>query len=71
MRLYAEHPVRRTTQAAGDALLLALRALARQPLHRLARIGEDPAGDWRRGDPGTVRALASLELTEIGLRPPG
>lgn len=55
-----------------DLDLFALRAMSRQPLHRLARISDDPAGAWRRGDPDVVRALAALELKDSGLAvPPG
>jgi hypothetical protein len=50
--------------------LLALRALTNQPMHRLAEVGSDPAGAWRRGDPDVVQALAALELREIGLGAP-
>ena len=50
--------------------LFALRALSRHPLHRLARVSDDPAGAWRRGDPDVVHALASLELRSTGLRVP-
>jgi hypothetical protein len=53
--------------AAGRELL-ALRALANQPLRRLARVDGDPVAAWRRGDPDTVRALAALELRRLGLR---
>jgi hypothetical protein len=48
--------------------LLALRALANQPLRRLARIDPDPVGAWRSGDPSTVDALARLELRRLGVR---
>jgi hypothetical protein len=48
--------------------LLALRALARQPLRRLAALDPDIAAAWRRGDPSAVDALASLELRRLGLR---
>ncbi|WP_446216404.1 hypothetical protein [Micromonospora sp. IBHARD004] len=48
--------------------LLALRALAGQPLGRLARIAPDVAEAWRRGDDDTVDALAALELRRLGLR---
>ena len=51
----------------GDLELFALRALARQPLPVLARVGPDPAGAWRRGDAEAVRALAELELRSVGL----
>jgi hypothetical protein len=60
----------RFIDASPDLDLFALRALARQPMHRLARISDDPAGAWRRGDPGVVRELAVLELQDVGLRPP-
>jgi hypothetical protein len=53
-----------------DLDLFALRALANQPLHELARISPDPAGAWRAGDPAVVRQLAVLELRDVGLRPP-
>ena len=56
--------------SAEDLDLFALRALTRQPMHRLARISHDPAGAWRRGDPEVVRQLAVLELDDVGLRPP-
>ncbi|MFC6021786.1 hypothetical protein ACFP2T_37185 [Plantactinospora solaniradicis] len=49
--------------------LLALRALATQPLHRLTRIDPDVAQAWRRGDDAAVEALAALELRTLGLRP--
>lgn len=48
--------------------LLALRALATQPLRQLARIDPDVAEAWRRGDAATVDALAALELRALGLR---
>ena len=50
--------------------LLALRALASQPLARLARVSPDPLADWRRGDPTAVTRLAALERRSLGL-PPG
>ncbi|PSK62511.1 hypothetical protein B0E53_05576 [Micromonospora sp. MH33] len=48
--------------------LLALRALAGQPLAKLNRIAPDVAEAWRRGDEETVDALAALELRGLGLR---
>jgi Fe2+ or Zn2+ uptake regulation protein len=51
--------------------LLALRALASQPLNRLTKIGPDIARSWRDGDPSAVDALAALELKDLGLRPSG
>ena len=53
-----------------DLDLFALRAMAHQPLHRLARISADPAGAWRTRDADVVRALAELELRDAGLTPP-
>jgi len=52
----------------GGADLLALRALANQPLRRLAKIDPDPVAAWRRGDATAVDALARLELGRLGLR---
>lgn len=60
----------RFVDANEDLDLFALRAMARQPLHVLARITDDPAGAWRRGDQPVIHALAALELREEGLRPP-
>ena len=60
----------RFVDANEDLDLFALRAMARQPLHVLARISDDPAGAWRRRDAAVVNALAALELREEGLRPP-
>jgi hypothetical protein len=50
--------------------LLALRALASQPLRKLAAVGPDVAAAWRRADDSTVDALAALELRSLGLRAP-
>jgi hypothetical protein len=61
---------RRFVDAAADLDLFALRAMARQPLHVLARIDDDPAGAWRRKDARVINALAELELREEGLRLP-
>ena len=54
----------------ADLDLFALRAMANQPLPRLAAITPDPVGDWRRGDTRVVHALAGLELRSLGLRAP-
>ena len=53
----------------GDVELLALRAATSLPMHRLARLGPDPVGRWRRGEPGAAEELAALELKALGLRP--
>ncbi len=60
---------RRFLDSTNDLDLFALRAMARQPLHLLARISDDPAGAWRRGDRDVISALASLELRAEGLAP--
>jgi hypothetical protein len=52
--------------AAGKDLL-ALRALASQPLAKLAAIDPDIAAAWRRGDADAVDRLAKLELAAEGL----
>ena len=62
----------RLVDAGEDLDLFALRALTHQPLHVLARITDDPAGAWRRGDRQVTDRLAELELRANGLRmPPG
>lgn len=68
--------VRRATAAqrfidsSADLDLFALRAMANQPMRKLAEISQDPTGAWRRGDESTIRALALLELRDSGLHPP-
>src|SRR5262245_23406682 len=61
---------RRHLDAAADLDLFALRAVAGQPLHRLAAVSDDPAGAWRRRDGNVVARLAELELRDMGLRVP-
>ncbi len=53
---------------AADADLLALRAVARQPVRRLLAVVPDPAAAWRRDDREVVERLAALELASLGLR---
>ena len=60
----------RFVDAGEDLDLFALRALAHQPMHVLARVSSDPVGQWRRRDPEVTLALAELELRANGLRPP-
>ena len=60
---------RRFLDSTDDLDLFALRAMARQPLHLLARVSDDPAGAWRRGDQAVIAELASLELRAEGLAP--
>jgi len=62
---------RRFLDSTDDLDLFALRAMARQPLHLLAQISDDPAGAWRRGDSRVIAELASLELRAEGLAPRG
>lgn len=61
---------KRFLDSSRDLDLFALRAMARQPLHLLAQVSDDPAGAWRRGDQQVISALASLELRSEGLRVP-
>ena len=60
---------RRFVDSGSDLDLFALRAMTHQPLHRLTRISPDPVGAWRQGDASVVRALAALELRDVGLMP--
>ena len=60
----------RLVDTGEDLDLFALRALAHQPLHVLAKVSGDPAGAWRSRDPVVTRALADLQLRADGLRPP-
>jgi hypothetical protein len=48
--------------------VLALRALARQPLGNLARLGPEVLDGWRAGDVWATEAIAVLELRRLGLR---
>ena len=43
--------------AEADPALLALRALANQPLQALTQISDDPVGAWRAGDPAVCEAI--------------
>jgi hypothetical protein len=61
---------RRFLDSGADLDLFALRAMAHQPLHVLARIDPDPAGAWRRGDAAVIDDLARIELRSAGLRAP-
>lgn len=49
--------------------LLALRALAHQPMRRLTQVGPEALAGWRRGDQAIIDNLATLELRTLGLRP--
>ena len=62
--------VRQLLADGADVELFALRALVSRPLRDLAAVSSDPAGDWRRQDVRTVRALAALELDALGVALP-
>ncbi|MEU8224011.1 hypothetical protein [Kribbella sp. NPDC048915] len=55
---------------AADLDLFALRAMANQPMHKLAKISDDPVAAWRDGDTEVIAQLARLELRTTGLKPP-
>jgi hypothetical protein len=55
---------------AADLDLFALRALANQPMQRLAKLSDDPVTAWREGDSAVIAQLADLELRSSGLRAP-
>ncbi|TCO46999.1 hypothetical protein EV646_106238 [Kribbella antiqua] len=56
--------------SAADLDLFALRAMANQPMHRLAKISDDPVKAWREGDTAVITRLADLELRSTGLKAP-
>ncbi|HVK45626.1 MAG TPA: hypothetical protein VM429_12070 [Micropruina sp.] len=60
----------RFIDAQPDLDLLALRAMATQPFHQLARISDDPLAAWRSGDRRVIDQLADLELRRNGLHRP-
>jgi hypothetical protein len=59
----------RLRAAHGGLDILALRALARQPLGDLVHVGPGMVDGWRAGDPAAIEALAALELRGLGLGP--
>ena len=60
----------RFLDSSADLDLFALRALASQPMHVLARISPDPVAAWRTGDATVIHKLADVELRRSGLRMP-
>ncbi len=60
----------RFIDSAADLDLFALRAMANQPMHRLAKISDDPVAAWREGDTDVITRLADLELRSTGLKAP-
>jgi hypothetical protein len=61
---------RKFIDSAADLDLFALRAMANQPMHKLAKISDDPVAAWREGDTDVIAQLAGLELRATGLKPP-
>lgn len=57
----------RFINSAEDLDLFALRAMAVAPMTELAKISDDPVGDWRRGDEQVIGQLADLALRREGL----
>lgn len=53
-----------------DLDLFALRAMARQPMHVLAAVSDDPVTAWRTGNRSVINRLAELELRQSGLQMP-
>jgi hypothetical protein len=65
----AERPRARLLRESSAGIdLLALRALARQPIGALLRMKDAPVTGWRRQDPDVVAALAALELRRLGVQ---
>ena len=60
----------RFIDSTADLDLFALRAMANQPMHKLAKISDDPVAAWRDGDADVIARLARLELRSTGLKPP-
>jgi hypothetical protein len=58
----------RMAQLSDGAELLALRALVSANAKQLRAGSAKPVEDWKRGETGVVRALASLELREAGVK---
>lgn len=61
---------RRFIDSSADLDLFALRAMANQPMHVLARISDDPVADWRAGNRTVIDRLAAVELDRAGLSMP-
>lgn len=61
---------RKFIDSAADLDLFALRAMANQPMHKLAKISDDPVSAWREGDSAVIAELADLELRSTGLKAP-
>ncbi len=66
----ASRSAQRFVDSSADLQLFALRAMASQPMHVLARISDDPVRAWRDGDPRVITALAEAELRRCGMTLP-
>lgn len=51
----------------ADLDLFALRAMAKAPMTRIARISDDPVAAWRAADASIIQQLANLELRRVGI----
>ncbi len=51
----------------ADLDLFALRAMAKAPMTRIAKISDDPVAAWRAADDQIIRQLANLELRRVGI----
>ncbi len=60
----------RFLDSSADLDLFALRAMATQPMHRIAEISDDPVRAWHERDQVTIGRLARLSLEADGLRFP-
>jgi hypothetical protein len=60
--------VYRMAQLSDGAELLALRALVSANAKQLRAVSPKPVEAWKRGETGVVRALASLEQREAGVK---
>lgn len=61
--------VRELMSSPDGTSLLALRALATQPLSVLRTVASNPATAWRADEPETMERLAELEMLRAGVRP--
>ena len=61
---------RRLLNSPDGAEVLAVRALSRSDLSRLAALPPGVVAGWRRGDPEATRRLAAVEAESLGLAPP-
>lgn len=67
---YRARASQRFIDSTTDLDLFALRAMANQPMHVLARVSDDPVRAWRSGNASVINKLAEIELRQSGLRLP-